>query len=222
MIFLILNAWTVIVRGQSGQVIAREEVEESSRAVAIAEKYVSQGYSVYIERGEDGAKPLSFVEGNTNVVTSVNAGPGIEVNSADPSSPMVSVKTSCSSGQVLVWNGSDWVCQNEVASSSGGDYTGVSMLSLLYGPSHWDYALEYCANLDSLGYNDWRLPTPSELAYLCKATGNCDTSGKKFYTVEAGVVNSSSAAVLAILYTSDYGFIPTTFDYNDIYFYCVR
>ncbi len=197
MTFLILNAWTVIVRGQSGQVIVREEVEESSRAVAIAEKYVSQGYSVYIEKGEDGARPLSFVEGNTNVVTSVNAGPGIEVDNTDQANPVVKMKTSCPANNLLIWNGSDWQCVDKNSIAGANRYDRIENAVIVSNNTHQFWAAYgICANLDTLGYTDWRLPTAAELGYACHSGMVSTCYGSPIWSSDIVAPSSGSAEVV--------------------------
>jgi len=68
------------------------------------------------------------------------------------------------------------------SSSGGGEGKDDNQTWLLPDPSlayTWDYAISCCASLSALGYDDWRLPTISELRsriYGCDATmtgGSC-------------------------------------------------
>ena len=64
----------------------------------------------------------------------------------------------------------------------------------------WNYAINYCRKLNYAGYNDWRLPTASELIHVHRKTGQvfAYAGGSDFW--------SSSAAEDArqyIVYTAD-------------------
>ncbi len=204
--FLVVALWNVIVVDSNGRIVFERSVEDGKQALTLAETYISRGYSVTIS-STDGTTPRinSFMEGSRNVVTSVNSGSGIEVNASDPANPVVSLKRSCNSNQILVWNGSDWVCEDKPSPSSGRDYTQVSMLSSPKN-AYWDEAFYICDTLTEGGYTDWRVPTIAELVRLCmiyKENGDDRCVGRTMLTTESGVINSSGAALLTLGWYGD-------------------
>ena len=225
----LLALWNVIIRDSSGHVVLNEKVDDSRQLIVLLETYLSKGYFVTIlEDSDEGPRLNSFVEGSRNIVSSISPGPGIEVNASDPANPVVSVKKSCNADQILVWNGSDWICQDKPSASSEGDYTQVSLLSNLKN-AYWQDAFYICDTLTEGGYTNWRLPTLAELTRLCMVyyrNGDNRCVGKELFTSEANLVNSSAAVPLVLTWSSYYNrFYPGgADDYADTPydFFCVR
>ncbi len=226
MLMILSGIWMVVVKDNSGAIVHRESVGDKNRVVQIVSKYMGYGYEVTVKKSDSSsgdARPLTFVEGNTNVVTSINAGSGINVDNTDPANPIISLP-SCADNQLLMKSGGSWVCvdKGSIAGSSG-DYTRLTMLSQKYGPAKYDDALVYCADLDSLGYNDWRLPNYSEFFYLCKRFNKCLDGDLYWVYDELGVVDGSNALQI-IVGRNGYGELwPYIRDGGQsYYFYCVR
>lgn len=224
MLWAFFGAWMVIVKDNSGAIVYRESVDSQEKVVQLVGEYLGKGYEVEVKKGGSGdVRPMAFVEGNTNVVTSVSAGSGINVDNTDPANPVVSLP-SCSDNQLLMMSNGNWTCVDKASvAGSAGDYTRLTMLSQKYGPAKYDDALVYCADLDSLGYNDWRLPNYSEFFYLCKRFNKCLDGDLYWVYDELGVADASSA-IQIIVGRNAYGELwPYTRDGGQsYYFYCVR
>ena len=171
MLMILSGIWMVVVKDNSGAIVHRESVGDKNRVVQIVSKYMGYGYEVTVRKSDSSsgdAHPLTFVEGNTNVVTSINAGSGINVDNTDPSSPVISLP-SCADNQILMKSGGSWTCVDKGSvSGSSGDYRSVTMMS---SPSpdvmEWYQVFEYCENLSEGGYDDWKAPTGQEFIFYC-------------------------------------------------------
>ncbi len=171
MLVILSGIWMVVVKDNSGVVIHRESVGDKNRVVQIVSKYLSEGYEISVRKSDSNpgdVHPMTFVEGNTNVVTSINAGSGINVDNTDPANPVISLP-SCADNQILMKSGGSWTCVDKGSvSGASGDYRSVTMMS---SPSpdamEWYQAFEYCENLVEGGYDDWRVPTGQEFIFYC-------------------------------------------------------
>ena len=102
------------------------------------------------------------------------------------------------------WNGSDWVpatignyneetseikcrfrCDHgygwngEICEKTYTDLiTGLMWSPISFDSMDWYYAMDYCDNLSLFGYNDWHLPTISELRTLIRNCSNTETGGE--------------------------------------------
>ena len=226
MLWAFFGAWMVIVKDNSGAIVYRENVDSERKVVQLVGEYLGKGYEVEVKKdGSGDVRPMAFVEGNTNVVTSINAGSGINVDNTDPANPVVSLP-SCSDNQLLMMSNGNWTCVDKASvAGSAGDYTQVTMLSQKYGPAKYSEALIYCADLDSLGYDDWRLPSFSELAYMCRRLNKCkDGDQYLIYNVSSYAATTTTNYLSVLDYASSNDvYYPLQIDYNRTYpFYCVR
>ena len=223
MLWIFLSLWTVIVRDDSGNVVLRERLEDSRQVLAIVKKHIEKGYFVTVmEGGSDsdlGPVLNSFVEGATNVVTSVNAGQGIQVNNLDPSNPVISLP-SCSTGQILQKTNSGWQCADPATlGGGGGDYTRITMISSKKTGTIFD-AYYICDTLTANGYTDWRLPTIAELSYICVKNNICK-DGDLYMSSNVGTNRSNPGPLSVFFYNGSYRY--TVAEEETAYsFYCVR
>lgn len=203
MFWIFFGAWIVVVKGQDGSVVYQQSFESSERAMQVAGKYIKDGYTVVIEsksKNSDDSRIMNFVEGNTNVVTSVNAGSGINVDNTDPANPVVSLP-SCSDNQLLMMSDGNWTCVDKASlTGAAGDYTKVTMLSQTASGRFYEKVIEYCDTLTEGGYDDWRLPTPMEFVYLCRITEACGT-GVEYWTSELEEGGSTNDVITVYLGT---------------------
>ncbi len=169
MFWITFGAWIVVVRDGNGAIVHRKNVDSEKKVVQLVGEYLGKGYEVEVKKGDSSdVRLMAFVEGNTNVVTSVNAGSGIQVDNTDPFNPVISLP-SCADNQLLMKSGGSWTCVDKGSvSGSSGDYRSVTMMS---SPSpdvmEWYQAFEYCENLSEGGYDDWRVPTGQEFIFYC-------------------------------------------------------